>query len=453
MDGELSVQEEKALYAHLHTCDVCRLEFNEVREIHGLLQSSLVTVEPPADLTNRIMAAIPWESPQASDDVSSLNEEVKETSIRKNWWNAFTQGCQRVMRSWQFRSTAVALGALGIMLLTNGVNTPQSQVAKKQPATPQIGMEEHTTKDTEPDIIALVIPEENNTESSEKNVPHDEVREKPVEQVIPEKTIKPVKNTSNESSKPAEEVVTQEAPEVHRDIIQLPLPASEQNDVYILPELTEQTVAGVSYVKSVDQSVFQPEVLDEGKTLRYVAFNGETYEVWTVALSEGAQPQKLEVPDGTVLNGTLTKDNTALIDNFITSDMKFASLVSDVSPDGANIILNVGNPDGVSAPDLSRGLWLVHTDGKSQMQQMTEIGGGQLIKWSPDGQKITFTSDADLLYVLNLQENILFQVTSIKDINPKQQTLTWTPDSSTIYYDWQKPDDAYRNIYMAKFSN
>lgn len=56
VDGELSPSESRTMRTHLHDCDACRAEFEAYERVKRFLAET--TCEPPADLEERLVAAV-----------------------------------------------------------------------------------------------------------------------------------------------------------------------------------------------------------------------------------------------------------------------------------------------------------------------------------------------------------------------------------------------------------
>ena len=100
-----------------------------------------------------------------------------------------------------------------------------------------------------------------------------------------------------------------------------------------------------------------------------------------------------------------------------------------LSPDGTRLAVQTTDANGQSD------IWVYDLDGSTQMQQMTGEGNNTNPIWTPDGERLTFTSDRDG------QERIYWQLADLSGVaepitEPEEgcQLLpeSWTPDSRTL---------------------
>ncbi|GAW93771.1 zf-HC2 domain-containing protein [Calderihabitans maritimus] len=146
----------------------------------------------------------------------------------------------------------------------------------------------------------------------------------------------------------------------------------------------------------------------------------------------------------------INKDGTEPVS--LTPPIAAASMVPAWSPDGKRIAINVAKSDSTAEVEKSSGIWLVNADG-TNLQKITDVGGGTLIEWSPDGKKLAFNDEDGVLYVLYLstdyREIKLFQVTWEGDPSG-DMAVAWSPASDKLLLDWTKPEEATRGIWLAR---
>jgi TolB protein len=132
---------------------------------------------------------------------------------------------------------------------------------------------------------------------------------------------------------------------------------------------------------------------------------------------------------------------------------------NDQYPYGAAYVLNIdshdsctflSNPEGVSSitwsPDgkqvaftTSRGLWLGDREGKSQHFVYADIQTDDPVDWSPDSQRILFSSKAEKVTVFDFDKK---SPTALTDQTYKARTPRWSPDGKHIVFSSGKDADA-----------
>ncbi len=143
--------------------------------------------------------------------------------------------------------------------------------------------------------------------------------------------------------------------------------------------------------------------------------------------------------DETSANQIYVVDKDGANPQSVTSNIDAKSMVPAWSPSGKSLAVNVGQL-GLRA-EKYKGVWLVDLK-KNSMTQLTNIGGGNLVSWSPDGSKIAFTDEKGILYVAFIKDD--FTVGQICQITPEvdedsEIQLDWLDDSQEIIFDWTKP--------------
>ncbi|WP_366923670.1 zf-HC2 domain-containing protein [Metallumcola ferriviriculae] len=132
----------------------------------------------------------------------------------------------------------------------------------------------------------------------------------------------------------------------------------------------------------------------------------------------------------------------------VVSDFDAASMVPAWHPDGKMLAINAGQMKEGSLEN--KGIWLVNLD-SGTATQLTKIGGGEMVSWSPDGSKVAFTDTNGVLHVLYLKEDLT--VDGIYRIMPGSEGETkvwvdWSADSKQMLFDWDKSGSA-RGVWAA----
>jgi len=414
LDHELSCQEEEVLFSHVSFCPDCSFEFSVARETHDLLKDALDQVTPPLDLTERIMAQIPWrEEPQG--EKAGLGLRIKEylAAFGDRWKNAFG--------SWQLRTAMITVGVLALVVLGSMSDFLNLQLPQKRtPDTNIAHVEPGVKEDPEPgeqipQDNPAIIPEVPEEPEGPKEVIEGEVTPGADNPVI--KEAGEPDNTPIVSQKP-----TKVVPDRDTNIVQLPQAASE--------ETREETIKILSLIENDTQAMSHPVLSPDGKYIHYLYDNAGVVEEWEIELKAGALPQKAQ---SNLVLGVEDEGNTHSPMPQWLSDMDMIkgakSKVAAWSPDGKQVAVNL---DAAGTED--DGLWIAQPDGAAMVLVAQEGGGNDLV-WSPNRMKIAFTDRADNLYVLYLNENLLIQVSDSTEGLVKIEHLFWTPDGQELIFE------------------
>jgi len=471
IDHELSAAEEATLRSHLAQCPLCAAAYARAQETEALLQAALAPVEPPADLTARIMAAYDQilqaeaatstayvQNRQAEGTTFAASEQTRqmegttfvtseqsrqgsetkiaaydrtiqtdESPLAAGWWLKFKEIWQGWTGSMRFRVAAVSLAALALVLFASNlgkapapqvaVNPPNTQIQQTEPAlvTPEID-----TAEPSPDVETPAA----DPEAQPVEEPADPAQ-KPADQ--PAATQPAVKPAQKPDTKPAEVPATGE--------IQLPQAAS-----------VETRVASVQIqplVEGLEGNRQAPVLSADEKTVYYLSVVDHQYQAWSLELVEGAQPVKIsrdELPAAAAKNslpewwpGSLPADG---------SD----DVIYDWSPDGRQLAVNLAAANTDGGETAGPGVWLVQADGTAPLR-MSDAGGGNALAWSPDGGKIAFSDQSGKLWVLYLREHILVQMTNGEDSFRNLRDFVWLSDSKTIIFFSRKNSEVGGGVY------
>lgn len=418
LDQELSISAEKALNAHLHACRNCAAEFEQAYETHNLLYQAMTPVEPPADLTERIMAAYDRE-------VENQKPAVVEKSLRES----IITGWRSFIGSRQWRAAAVACCLMALVLWGNKDVAPGPQLAVNNPP------EMHGQIDTAPNESSNVPAEGQETQSPPVQDPVNATPVVPDKKPDPEQGTK--KATSKDSVKPNKNI----EPSGSKQVIQLPQSASGQSKL--------DSMEVVALAEDGNNAAYRPVLLGQDQTVYFLM--GDTKEVWQVELSAGTAMQK--APENIVLPDEDGEREIAKgIPTWLSELEEVYNAVSVVyswSPDQRNIAVNLGPAKDQKTNEATGKILLARADG-SQIIEGTKTGGGSSLTWSSDGTKIAFTDSFNYLYVFYVREGVLLQVTDSSNSFQKIGKLLWTPDHKKIIFEGQKNSKAPAGIYMVR---
>ena len=86
-----------------------------------------------------------------------------------------------------------------------------------------------------------------------------------------------------------------------------------------------------------------------------------------------------------------------------------------------------------------QGLWLVREEEESQV---SEKGGGSLVSWSGDGNKVLFTDGSGLLHLYYVAENIELTLTE-----SAVQSFCWGPDGKAVVFAAQDSSTGHSCVF------
>lgn len=89
--------------------------------------------------------------------------------------------------------------------------------------------------------------------------------------------------------------------------------------------------------------------------------------------------------------------------------------------------------------DPHLGLWL----GKDEEETLvSEVGGGSIVSWSSDGNKVLFTDDSDILHLYYVAENISLTLSS-----STVHSLCWSEDGKAVVFSAYDAQTGYYSIF------
>ncbi len=107
-----------------------------------------------------------------------------------------------------------------------------------------------------------------------------------------------------------------------------------------------------------------------------------------------------------------------------------------ISPDGKQVVYQVGEILDVATNKKQTHLWLAATDGKTPPRQITSSGKADThARWSPDGSRILFQSNrggSSQLYLLDLKNG--GEAKQLTTISTGAETGIWSPDGSHVAF-------------------
>jgi len=184
-------------------------------------------------------------------------------------------------------------------------------------------------------------------------------------------------------------------------------------------------------------------------------------ESWAVAKTENEESFPVWSPDGKQLaffrslkdeegqrGGIFVADRKGEEVYQVTPLIKNAAMVPAWSPKGNRLAVNV---DADSGSSKDSGLWCVDAGGKN-WSRISELGGGKVVSWSPDGTKIAFTGKNGRLYVLYREGGT--DKGKVLPIIPDDRRgyvnyVEWSKDSRRILMEWVDADTGKSGVWLA----
>lgn len=446
IDHELPSEEETALNTHLQECPGCSFELASMEKTHDLLKRTIISINPPPDLTERIMSSLPAEIFTQEESVVSKKAIAGWGSHFQSRWDYFKKAWKSVRGNWQFKSAIVSFSLLVAVLLGINWNYKEPQVARIDSSEREAVKTEHpgvSAKNAE-DVNAFVAePDEDKAgDLSQESFKTEKSRVKGNLVAANDNTANNnqssgnnnsmVNNKQNNDKKQSMEIASSE----NKNFIQLPQATSVQN-----------RIASIEVVPLVGNLKKDPVFHLDDKFLRYTLAENDSNEQWEVELKKGAEPKKVDADAVKGTGGLVETSSTDRRPEWIAS----AVPVSDVkigatgwSPDQKQIAVNIKSSQG---KDGATGIWVIQENGKMAVQ-VAQIGGGNDIAWSPDANKIAFTDESDYLYVFYLRDHLLLQLTNTGDNFKEIGDLIWTPEGKKVIFSGEKTGDFSKGIFM-----
>lgn len=360
-------------------------------EFELLLKQSLSAIQPPADFSDRVMAAVRRESAAPQSEIIPF-AEVKQQ--KKRFGHIFWPGLSTIAASLVLMWAAFGLPG------DNNANAPG---AMPQTHNLQVAAEieplnklPHTEQQTEPITVEPVVVAE------PSNLPETEQQEStPVNEVLPE--------------------------EPQPDVAQLPSEDETGTGELILPRAAFGTDAqgtlSVRLLAEVENSqIYSPAINRRGNTASFYTADDDNVYSWRVDLSTANSPE------------------VALVTSRSSLDDIGSMLVQTTQSCDATTLL--ASPDGtIMAQNSPDGLWISLTEG--EVYSLSEEGGGSLLAWSPDSSKLLFTNSQGQLFMGYPLEKRIYQITDLPVTD-----VCWSTDNQTIIF--LAVDNGQDALYIAE---
>lgn len=364
-------------------------------EFELLLRQSLTAIQPPADFSSRVMAAVAQEKKQKAAAPQVVPFPKADPRPARRFGPSFWPGLGTIAASLVLFWAVFGLPA-------------DSDEPQARPFVP--GLQTAEIVRQEP---ALQRPDINQSQQAPEQTPATTPATEPTEPVQPVQTepttVEPRVVQQPEVQPEQTSSAATEQPEIE--------PADEAgNGELILPQAAYGTDAqgtlSVRLLAEVPESeIYSPTINSRGTAASFYTADAENVYSWRVSLAEANSPE------------------VALVTS--RSAMEPAELSSLLSPTTAKCQPTelVASPDGtIMAQNSRNGIWISLAEGEVY-NISDEEKGGSLLAWSPDASKLLFTNAQGQLFMSYPLEKRIYQITdlSVKDV-------CWSADNQTIIF-------------------
>jgi acylaminoacyl-peptidase len=128
---------------------------------------------------------------------------------------------------------------------------------------------------------------------------------------------------------------------------------------------------------------------------------------------------------------------------FSASDIFELEYASDpqIAPDGRQVVY-VRQSNDIMTDSTKSNLWMVSSDGGNHRPLLSGRENYSSPRWSPDGTRIAYLSDAEGSQQLYVRWMDTGQTALVTNLQKSPQALTWSPDGQTIAFSMQVPAES-----------
>lgn len=376
-------------------------------EFEMLLRQSLTAIQPPADFSSRVMAAVAQEKQQKAAAPQVVPFSKTGNRQARRFGPSFWPGLGTIAASLVLFWAAFGLPA--------GSDEPQARPFVPGLQTAEIVRQHEPVGPQRPELNSEEFNpgQQQSDQNAVANQPEPAKPAEPVQTEPPMQT-----RTLNETPKTQQTTPTNVDPvAVEPTQAELEPPADETgNGKLILPQAAYGTDAqgtlSVRLLAEVPSSqIYSPAINGRGTAASFYTADADNVYSWRANLKEANSPEV-----------TLVTSR---------SDMEPAELSALLSPTTAKCQPTelVASPDGtIMAQNSHDGIWISLSEGEVYNISDEEMGGN-LLAWSPDASKLLFTNADGQLFMSYPLEKRIYQITdlSVKDV-------CWSADNQTIIF-------------------
>ena len=390
IDNNLSEAGQEVLHAHLSTCPACAQLYQEYVELDQMLKTTLPDVVVPEDLSKTVMSAV--------NDLKVV--PLKTASPKRK----------------TFRRVSLVVSAAALFLAVSFSGLFESPDSPDDPGLP--------IAEINPDDIDTNIPDVNNPsedlddanqqdlEQTDANNPQADPDSDSDAQTNPE---------NNDSIPPANNGLT-----THSDTSQT------YGGGISLPQVAYGGTNHGSYslytlASHEDYDAILPRVKDNIVTY-YLNADGYYLE-WQTDLNRGSEPVFVGEIE------SLPAENTIAGFADRSSEYGYNYVVANAN-DGMRQAINCGGEDA--------GLWMLDLTNANATPVLVDSnnGGGKIVSWAPDSNKVLYTSANGSLHVYYPNENVILDIYS-----GQTSYVCWASDSKNIVFSAMDDTTGHLSIF------
>jgi hypothetical protein len=414
IDGLLSAEAREEMLQHAQACPSCAALMQDMTDLHALLSRRLCAAEPPAGFAQAVMAALP-ELPA---------RQAARTKVKRPVWQRWG-----------------AVAAAAVLLLAGGLYGlwPNGDGVQPEITVPGPGVVAGVPNpgpESGPDVTPPVQLPPQTPPKTDDPLPLDSAdddTEDPQAVDTPPTTDDPQGNPTVTLPPVIVAQDPQDNTEPYVGSLDLPRPALESAEV---PQ--DDSVFLLTVLAAYEEcDAVLPSLNKEGQVEFYTKYKNKT-QLWTQTLGAEEGPQYQDnvtaLPALTEITGSLDESAPDL------------SKVSAVSPDGRFIAVNRGGEQP--------GVWLYANTAAAETAEAAEappaeplveisaLGGGKILCWSADSNKLLYTDSSGKLYVYY---NFLKKVDVL--YSGAVSCASWAADSKTVVFSGKTAKNAHSAVY------
>ena len=409
VDGLLSTNEREDVLLHAQTCPSCAALLQDMTELVGLLSANLCTLEPPAGFMEAVMVALP----------ELYVKQVKRIKVSQPVW-----------RRWgAVAAAAVLLVAAGVVSLLPGENLdllPESDPGSIVAETDQFPDDFIVTYN--PTITPTLT--ESDDQSSLPDFTEiesvDEIDAEILDNILEDEN--PLQMNEPTTNHDTIVIANNEEPTPYEGNLDLPQPALD-------PPQPGGKFSLTVLAAYKDCDAILPSFTKDGLVEFYTNYKSKNI-LWTqnITTEQEAQPQDhlKDLPTLTEITGSVDDSET-----------KGFSYIAALSPDARRIAVNCGGEQ--------RGIWLysnitpieeVWQVPKENGLAVSILGGGKVLSWSPNSNKLLYTDESGQLFIYYIFEQ---RIDSL--YNGIVSCANWAQDSKTVVFSGKMEKSQLSAIY------